>query len=525
MLIFEFSGAEGRMTENQTLTAGMVGKQVKFRFSPEWDGLRKTAVFTAGEVTRDVVDVSDGTVIPARVLEKPLEQLYVGIYGTNEAGDLVIPTVWVPGPVVKPGADPSGDPSTAPELPVWDRILAMMGSLENLDTEARNNLVAAINEAARANRELQPDWNQANTKHADYIKNRTHWISDGRISLHWDGIREGKRLLYLRGQDRWYCRISDRTPASWELLGGTVLFLSGGTSAQERISGDGFVQGEKAFLGASGSVLVVTDEEFTLGEDVQTGVEPGFYVWFDHRIVNSFVAGVSWGNLRILRLDDRFIPLTVPRKGEVGFLTGSYQAKLLMTLLKNATFKTDQTANLNALGQALGVDATVPTGVTVTGITVSYTGGDVPAGTPLSALTGLFVLASYSDGSAEPVTNYTLSGNIAVGSNTVTVIYQGQTAAFTVTGTGVNQEGAAPMGWSVAMQLSGCTADRDNSYVTHGLPLAVGLTADAGYTLNGAEVTVTMDGVDISSYSYADGLITIGAVTGDVEITAQAAAL
>lgn len=525
MLTFEFSGAEGRMLVSSTLTSGMVGKQVKFCFSPEWDGLRKTAVFTAGEVTRDVPDVWDEAVIPARVLEKPLEQLYVGIYGTNEAGDLVIPTVWVPGPVVKPGADPSGDPSTAPELPVWDRLMAMMGFLGDLETEARNNLVAAINEAARANRELQPDWNQANTKHADYIKNRTHWVSDGREFLRWDGIREGKRVLYLRGQDRWYCRISDRTPESWELLGGTVLFLSGGTVEQERISANGFVQGENAFLGASGSVLVVTGADFTLGEDVQTGAEPGFYVWFDHRIASSFVSGVSWGNLRILRLDDRFIPLTVPRKGEVGFLTGSNPAQLLMTLLQNATFKTDQTANLTALEQALGVDASVPGGISLTELTVSYSGGDVPAGTPLSALTGLFVLASYSDGSAEPVTNYTLSGSIEVGSNTITVTYQGKTASFTVTGTGMRQEGTAPVGWSVTLNLTGCTADRDNSYVTDGFPLAVGLTADAGCTLNGAKVTVTMGGVDISSYSYAGGLITIGAVTGDVEITAQAVAL
>lgn len=71
---------------------------------------------------------------------------------------------------------------------------------------------------------------------------------------------------------------------------------------------------------------------------------------------------------------------------------------------------------------------------TLTGITAVYTGGEVAVGTAVTALTGITVTASYSDGSTEAVTGYTLSGTINEGSNTVTVTYQGQTATFTVTG-------------------------------------------------------------------------------------------
>ena len=46
------------------------------------------------------------------------------------------------------------------------------------------------------------------------------------------------------------------------------------------------------------------------------------------------------------------------------------------------------------------------------------------------------------------------------------------------------------------------------------------LTANTGYIIN--EVSVTMGGEDITSTAYADGVITIASVTGDVEITAVA---
>lgn len=83
--------------------------------------------------------------------------------------------------------------------------------------------------------------------------------------------------------------------------------------------------------------------------------------------------------------------------------------------------------------KAMAYDYSV-TAVTVTAISAAYTGGNVAAGTPVDALNGLTVTATYSDGSTSPVTGYTLSGSIAEGDNTVTVTYQGKTATFTVTG-------------------------------------------------------------------------------------------
>lgn len=78
--------------------------------------------------------------------------------------------------------------------------------------------------------------------------------------------------------------------------------------------------------------------------------------------------------------------------------------------------------------------------VTLSSISAVYNGGDVAVGTELSALTGITVTAKYSDGSTATVTDYTLSGSIAEGSNTITVSYGGKTTTFTVTGVAEEEE-------------------------------------------------------------------------------------
>lgn len=72
--------------------------------------------------------------------------------------------------------------------------------------------------------------------------------------------------------------------------------------------------------------------------------------------------------------------------------------------------------------------------VTLTSISATYSGSDVAVGTALTDLTDITVTAHYSDGSTANVTDYTLSGEIAEGSNTITVSYSGKTTTFTVVG-------------------------------------------------------------------------------------------
>lgn len=134
----------------ELLTAGMAkAVTVQFVFSPEWDGLTKTAVFSNGKTTVDVLAANwDGDTVPVphEVLAVPGRHARVGVYGADESG-VVLPTVWVSLGKVQPGADPSGDASADPSLPVWAQMQSQIGDLDDLQTYNKGNLVDAINEA------------------------------------------------------------------------------------------------------------------------------------------------------------------------------------------------------------------------------------------------------------------------------------------------------------------------------------------------------------------------------------------
>ena len=91
-------------------------------------------------------------------------------------------------------------------------------------------------------------------------------------------------------------------------------------------------------------------------------------------------------------------------------------------------------------------DEPVTPDVTLTSISATYDGGDVAVGTAVDDLTGIVVTAHYSDGSTAVVTGYTLSGTIAEGENTVTVIYGGKSTTFTVTG--IAESSGENNGWT-----------------------------------------------------------------------------
>lgn len=134
----------------ELLTAGMAkAVTVQFVFSPEWDGMTKTAVFSNGKTTVDVLAANwdgDTVHIPHEVLAVPGRHARVGVYGADESG-VVLPTVWVSLGKVQPGADPSGDASADTSLPVWAQLQSQIGDLDDLQTYNKGNLVDAINEA------------------------------------------------------------------------------------------------------------------------------------------------------------------------------------------------------------------------------------------------------------------------------------------------------------------------------------------------------------------------------------------
>lgn len=77
--------------------------------------------------------------------------------------------------------------------------------------------------------------------------------------------------------------------------------------------------------------------------------------------------------------------------------------------------------------------------------------------------------------------------------------------------------------YTVTNTLTNCTSNNSATSVRKGSSYTATLTASAGYTMNGATVTVTMGGADITSTAYANGVITIAQLAGDLVVVASAA--
>lgn len=139
-------GTDIHVTELGKLTTGMVGATASFSFSPEWNGLLKTAVFCSG-IKKDVILTGDTVKIPPECIRTP--GLTVGVYGHLADGTVVIPTVMSGNIGVSTGTKPSGDAQSGFTPDKWMQLLGMIGDLSMLTTDDKANLVAAINEAAR----------------------------------------------------------------------------------------------------------------------------------------------------------------------------------------------------------------------------------------------------------------------------------------------------------------------------------------------------------------------------------------
>lgn len=132
---------------------GITGATVRFEYAdPMWDGLSKTVVFRGSGVTKDVVDAGDEVEVPKEVVARAGQPLLVGVYGTSS--DIPgVPTLWANLGEIRGAADPSGDESTDPALPVW-------AQLQKQIDEIRENGTGSVDEAVV--QEMVEDYLQEN---------------------------------------------------------------------------------------------------------------------------------------------------------------------------------------------------------------------------------------------------------------------------------------------------------------------------------------------------------------------------
>lgn len=148
-ILLELAGAKATAVTTGTLTEGMVGVTVCIRCDSEWDGLIKTLVCESEAGKRVILNVGDTVVIPPELLRcwaYGPGRLMLGLEGRKPDGTVVIPSTWADAGMIMPGTDLNGDPTIAQENASWANLLQMIGSLNELKTTDRENLVAAINE-------------------------------------------------------------------------------------------------------------------------------------------------------------------------------------------------------------------------------------------------------------------------------------------------------------------------------------------------------------------------------------------
>lgn len=119
------SGVKVHVLSKKTITAGMIGAEISLEFDdPAWDNLQKTVVFN-GNTVKDVINPGMVIPVPPEVMSSPARALYVGVFGTNSDKNVAIPTLWANLGEIHTAADPSGDETTNPSIPVYAQLLEL----------------------------------------------------------------------------------------------------------------------------------------------------------------------------------------------------------------------------------------------------------------------------------------------------------------------------------------------------------------------------------------------------------------
>lgn len=125
MFLFYANKTDMTLAEDsmEVLTTGAQNiYQCSFAFSPDWDSVDRTAVFSAGDVRISIpLEGDNQCIVPHEVLAKPETMLFAGIYGTKN-GELVMPTIRVSMGKIYPGTQ-IGDAPVEPTPEIYDQIL------------------------------------------------------------------------------------------------------------------------------------------------------------------------------------------------------------------------------------------------------------------------------------------------------------------------------------------------------------------------------------------------------------------
>ena len=145
MIICQVSKAAITVAQSVLLTSGMVqAVQVRFCFSPEWEGLTRTAVFRAGQVSVScLLDEQNCCTIPWECLQTAGTHLMVGVYGTR-AQEVVLPTVECSLGLICTGAQPTENTPQEPTPTLVQQLLTTAESAVQTAASVRADADAGL---------------------------------------------------------------------------------------------------------------------------------------------------------------------------------------------------------------------------------------------------------------------------------------------------------------------------------------------------------------------------------------------
>ena len=133
----KISKTTAKVTAVEPITAGLIDATVTVEFDATWKDYNKVYVWSGNNQV--IVDTKTTGIIPAEVVANPKSELKFGVYGVK--GDEATPTIWANLGFVRPGADPSGDESTDPSLPVWAQLQEQIAKLNGADPEEVKKII------------------------------------------------------------------------------------------------------------------------------------------------------------------------------------------------------------------------------------------------------------------------------------------------------------------------------------------------------------------------------------------------
>lgn len=610
------TGAQAWASVNGPLTSGMVGVPVTIEYDEAWDGLTKNLMCRCspwgsneGEI-RTILNVGETSTVAHEVMQ-PDMYLHLGVEGFSDDGKLVIPTTWARCGKIEYGANTGEDPSTDPELSVWNQLQTEMeqirqdvvtpelvaeikGYAQSATQAASNaerskdNAVAASNTALSnaAAAKNAADTAQTSAENAGASANSAANLANGALQAQRAAEAAAERAEAAADSEenttvdinikKWNGKkiVTDGSSISSGGAGKTIptwpeyLRQIFGLEAayNHAVSGSGWFS-----MGTSQLIDRIAEYEDDADAVIIMGDYNGGNMYVDMGTIEDEpdLEGSGYAKLKYLaeRLIEKYPLCPIiwvaepPRTDTITPMTGHEIADAIMDvaryygfqrcdLLHNTVFRPWNAANFagttdDGVHPWTSIQGTMAQVIaeTMKATPLLYDGSynvfeTVPATGITLDTTELLFTSSASQQITATVTPddstdtvkwvssdhgvVTVNGGVvspvANGSAKITAYAGSVSAACEVT---VNIDSGGVVVHAITRNLTGCSSSSNSATVNDGDALTETITADDGYVLAGAAVTVTMGGEDVSD-CYSNGAINIQSVTGDIVITINA---